>query len=144
VGWKEFFFFSSPNGLIENRCNGETVDHLLIHSSVASALWSWILGVFGISWVLPQTVAELLFSWWDGLGHHSSNVWNLVPLCLMWTVWKERNSCTFEDVSSMDIQLRDCFASNLFEWSKVSGYSTSLTVTAFISALSSISNDVIL
>ena len=144
MGWKEFFFFSSPNGLIENRCNGEMVDHLLIHSSVASALWSWILGVFGISWVLPQTVAKLLFSWWDGLGHHSSNVWNQVPLCLMWTVWKERNSRTFEDVSSMDIQLRDCFASNLFEWSKVSGYSTSSTVTAFIYALSSISNDVIL
>jgi hypothetical protein len=120
------------------------VDHLLIHCSVASALWSWILGVFGISWVLPQTVAELLFSWWNGLGRHSSDVWNLVPLCLMWIVWKKRNSRTFEDVSSTDIQLWDCFASNLFEWSKVSGSSTSLTVTAFISALSSISNDVIL
>jgi hypothetical protein len=110
---------------------------------VASLLWSWILGVFGISWVLPQTVAELLFSWWNGLGRHTSDVWNLVPLCLMWIVWKERNSCTFEDVSSMDNQLRDCFASTLFEWSKVSGYSSSSTVTAFISALSSISNDVI-
>jgi hypothetical protein len=93
--------------------------------------------------VLPQTVAELLFSWWNGLGRHTSDVWNLVPLCLMWIVWKERNSCTFEDVSSMDNQLRDCFASTLFEWSKVSGYSSSSTVTAFISALSSISTDVI-
>jgi hypothetical protein len=102
------------------------------------------MGVFGISCVLPQTVAKLLFSWWNGLGHHSSDVWNLVPLCLMWTIWKERNSRTFEDVSSTDIQLRDCFASNLFEWSKVSGYSISLTITTFISALSSISNDVIL
>ena len=35
------------------RCIGETVDHLLIHCSEASALWSWILGIFGISWVLP-------------------------------------------------------------------------------------------
>jgi hypothetical protein len=57
--------------------------------------------------------------------------------------WKERNSRTFEDVSSTDNQLWDCFASTLFEWSKVSGYSSSSTVTAFISALSSISNDVI-
>jgi hypothetical protein len=119
------------------------VDHLLIHCPVVSLLWSWILGVFGISWVLPQTVAELLFSWWNGLGRHSSDVWNLVPLCLMWSVWKERNSRTFEDVSSTDIQLQDCLASSLFEWSKVSGYSTSLTITAFISALSSNSNDVI-
>jgi hypothetical protein len=125
-------------------CNGETVDHLLIHCSMASALWSWILGVFGISWVLPQTVAELLFSWWNGLGRHSSDVWNLVPLCLMWSVWREHNSRTFEDGSSTDIQLRDCFASNLFEWAKVAGYSTSSIVTTFISALSFISPDVIL
>ena len=125
------------------RCNGETVNHLLIHCSVARALWSWILGVFGIAWVLPHSVSELLFSWWNALGRHSSDVWNLVPLCLMWTVWKERNSRTFEDVSNTDIELRDCLASNLFEWSKVSGYSTSSSINVFISALSSISNDVI-
>ena len=119
------------------------MNHLLIHCSVARALWSWILGVFGIAWVLPHSVSELLFSWWNALGRHSSDVWNLVPLCLMWTVWKERNSHIFEDVSSTDVQLRDCLASSLFEWSKVSGYSTSSTIIAFISALSSISNDVI-
>jgi hypothetical protein len=62
---------------------------------------------------------------------------------MMWCVWKERNSRTFEDVSSTDIQLRDGFASSLFEWSKVLGYSTSLTVAAFISALSYNSNAVI-
>ena len=120
------------------------MDHLIIHCSMASALWSWILGVFGISWVLPQTVAELLFSWWNGLGRHSSDVWNLVSLCLMWSVWREHNSRTFEDGSSTDIQLRDCFASNLFEWAKVAGYSTSSIVTTFISALFFISPDVIL
>ena len=81
------------------------MDHLLIHCPVVSRLWSWILGALGISWVLPQTVAELLFSWWNGLGRHSSDVWNLFPLCLMWCTWKERNSRTFEDVSSTDIQL---------------------------------------
>ena len=117
------------------KCTGETVDHLLIHCWVASLLWSWILGVFGISWVLPQSVAELLFSWWNGLGCHESDVWNLVPLCLMWIVWKERNSRTFEELST-DNQLRECFASTLFEWSKVSGYSSCLNVTDFISALS--------
>ena len=120
------------------RRNGETVGHLLIHCSVVTALWSWILEVFGIAWVLPHSVSNLLFSWWNALGRHSSDVWNLVPLCLMWTVWKDRNSRIFEDVSSTDIQLRDCLASSLFEWSKVSGYSTSSSIIAFISALSSV------
>jgi hypothetical protein len=62
----------------------------------------------------------------------------------MWIVWKERNSHTFEDGSSTDIQLRDYLAANLFEWAKVAGYSTSSTITAFISTLSFISSDVIL
>ncbi len=69
--------------------------------------------------MLPKTVADLLFSWWNGLGPHASDVWNLIPLCLMWTVWKERNHRTFKDVSGSDSQLRDCFASTLFDWSRV-------------------------
>lgn len=34
------------------RCNGETVDHLLIHCSAAFDLWCYIFWVFGIQWVL--------------------------------------------------------------------------------------------
>jgi hypothetical protein len=55
---------------------------------------------------------------------------------LIWIVWKKRNSRTFEDVSSSDNQLQECFVFTLFEWSKVSGYSSSSNVTGFISAIS--------
>ena len=68
------------------KCNGETADLLLIHCHVASFLWCWILSAFGISWVFSGSVADLLFSWWNGLGRHASDVWNLIPLCLMWIV----------------------------------------------------------
>ena len=36
------------------RCNGETVDHLLLHCSKAYWLWSLVFRSFGISWVLPR------------------------------------------------------------------------------------------
>ena len=30
-------------------------------------------------------------------GKHNSNIWNLIPGCLMWIVWLERNRHSFED-----------------------------------------------
>uniref|UniRef100_A0A2N9HR23 DNA repair protein RAD50 n=1 Tax=Fagus sylvatica TaxID=28930 RepID=A0A2N9HR23_FAGSY len=53
-------------------------DHLLIHCSAASVLWCWVFRAFGIQWVLPGGVADVLRCWWNGLGRHSSDVWNLL------------------------------------------------------------------
>ena len=75
----------------------------------AHRLWSFVFRTFGISWVLSRSVADFLFGWWNWLGKHSSNIWNLVPLCLMWCIWKERNWWTFEDLDRSDDQLLDFF-----------------------------------
>ena len=104
------------------RCNEETIAHLLLHCPMAGMLWSWIFRAYGISWVISGNVADMLFSWWNGLGRHSSDIWNLVPLCLMWIVWKGCNRCTFEDVSNSNCQHLDCFASTLFDWSRAWGF----------------------
>ena len=66
------------------RCNGETVDHLLLHCGKAYRLWILVFRSFGIAWVLPRSVADTLFDWWNWLGKHSSSIWNLAPLCVMW------------------------------------------------------------
>ena len=42
-------------------CNGETVDHLLLHYGKAYRLWSLVFRSFGISWVLPRSIADTLF-----------------------------------------------------------------------------------
>ena len=70
------------------RCNGETVDHLLLHCGNAYWLWSLVFRSFGISWVLSRSVADTFFGWWNWFGKHSSSVWNLAPLCLMWCLWR--------------------------------------------------------
>ena len=123
-------------------CNGETIDHLLLHCPVAGVLWSWIFQAFGVHWALSGTIADLLFSWWNGLGRHSSDIWNIVPVCLMWTIWKERNQRTFEDVSILDRQILEGFILNLFDWSRVWGFSNSTSISDFISSLFLISHDV--
>ena len=55
-----------------------------------------VFKMLGTHWVLPLMVAYLLFRGEIGLGR-SSDVWNLTSLFLMWIVWKECNSHTFED-----------------------------------------------
>ena len=79
--------------------NGETVDHLLLRCGKSYRLWSLVFRSFGFSWVLPRSVADTLFGWWNWPGKHLSSIWNLAPLCLMWCLWNGR---TFEDMDSSD------------------------------------------
>ena len=81
---------------------------------------------FGISWVLPKTVLDLPFGWWNWLGKHSLNIWNLVPLCLLCCLWKECNRRTFQDLDSFKDQLLAFFSGSLFDWSWTWGLILSL------------------
>ena len=78
-------------------CNEESVDHLLFFCPITHSLWTYMLRLFGIDWVMPSLVVDLLFCWYHWLGKHNSNIWNLVPDCLMWIFWIERNRRSFED-----------------------------------------------
>ena len=62
---------------------GETVDHLLLHCEMAHRLSSFVFTSFGFLWVIPRMILDLLFGWWNWLGKHSSNIWNLVLLSLL-------------------------------------------------------------
>ena len=79
---------------------GETVANLLLHYERAYRLWSFVFITFGLSWVIPRSIPNLIFGWWNWLGKYSSQIWNLVPLCILWCIWKEWNQRTFEDLDS--------------------------------------------
>lgn len=93
------------------------------------------LEAFGVQWVFLGAVAELLFGRWDWLGKNSSDIWNLVPLCLMWLVWRERNCRTFEDMERSMAELEATFFRTLFDWSWVWGFMDSNSVFGFVSSL---------
>jgi hypothetical protein len=80
---------------------------------------------------------DLLFGWHNWFGRHHSHIWNLVPHCLMWTVWCERNSRTFDDLKKSDDQLLGSFVESLFDWSRAWGFTTAITVHDFIVVLHS-------
>ena len=96
----------------------ETGDHLLLHCEVTTASWGFVFQMFGIQWVLPAKVIELLFRWFNGFGKHSSDIWNLVPLCLMWSLWQERNSRIFEDKEKSLLHLQEYFVGLQYDCSR--------------------------
>ena len=94
-----------------------------------------MLRLFGIDWVMPGSVEELLFYWFHWLGKHSSGSWDLVAGCLMWTIWSERNRRAFEDEEKTVVQLLEFCQRTLFDWSRCWGFSNCSTLTDFISSI---------
>ncbi len=94
----------------------------MLHCALSLGLWSSVLRSFGVLWVLPEKVVDLLFGWRNWFGKHSSEVWNLVPLCLIWTVWHERNKHTFEDTEHSGTKLLELFYGILFDCSRAWGF----------------------
>jgi hypothetical protein len=60
--------------------SGESIDHT--DSLGLRELWRFILNLFGVMWVMPSWVIDLLVSW-GGLAGTVMEVWRLVPLCLL-------------------------------------------------------------
>ena len=93
------------------------------------------VSLFRIDWVMSGSVVDLLFCWYHWLGKHSSNIWNLVLGCLMWTIWIERNRQSFKDEGKIVVQLLDLCQRALFDWSRCWGFSNCSTLMDFLSSI---------
>jgi hypothetical protein len=99
------------------KADGETVDHLLLHCPFSRELWNMIMALFGVQWVMPCTVLDLLACWQGSFGKHRLvEVWRCIPHCLMWCIWRERNMRSFEGVEHTLLSLKNTFLKTLFEW----------------------------
>ena len=97
--------------------NGESVDHLFLHCPFASDLWSMVLDLFEVSWVMPHTILGLLWCWQGSFGHHQNiYIWSIIPHCLLWCLWRERNSRCFEDTERSIPDLKLLFFRTLRDW----------------------------
>jgi hypothetical protein len=102
--------------IIVDRCclckrDGESVDHLLLHCDVASAMWNNIFLRFSMSWVMSRRVIDLFECWWKSRRPRNVAIWKMVPICIFWCVWKEINLRYFKDFES---SMEDILASFFF------------------------------
>ena len=102
--------------------SGETVDHLLLHCPTARELWDMVLGLFGVQWVIPNSIVDMLACWLARFEWH----WNIevgkaVPHCLMWSLWQKWNAQSFEGCQWTIINLKLVFLQSLYEWMQALG-----------------------
>ena len=66
---------------------------------------------------MPKFVIELLACWQGLFGcHHNGYIRIIVPHCLMWCIWKERNSRCCEDSERSMPDLKLFFFRTLLDW----------------------------
>jgi hypothetical protein len=116
--------------------SGESVDHLLLHCEVVREVWIFLLRSFGVSWVFPATVSALLCGWYNCWGKHSSLIWNLVPHCIMWTIWWERNGRTFDDKEHPVGKIIERVMGSLYDWASAWGLCSPQSLGDFLESLS--------
>jgi hypothetical protein len=109
---------------------GESVNHLMIHCEYAQELWSMIFCIFGVSWAMPQTAYDLLHCW--RRKGPAYVVWNAIPSCLMWLLWRERNQRAFEDAERHSADLKLLLIRTLMEWTAAVSSQSFPSVFAFI------------
>ena len=62
----------------------------------------------------------------------------MVPACLMWLIWRERNNHTFEDiVRSIDL-LKPILVGTLFQWGKIWGFTQCISIFEFLLSIVSL------
>ena len=77
----------------------------------------WIFGLFGVSWVMPRSVLDLLECWQGNFGRHRNiDIWRAVRHCLMWCLWREYDARSFEDCERSTIEIKLLFLRTLFDW----------------------------
>jgi hypothetical protein len=83
---------------------------------VAYALWSVLFSRLRMSWVMPRWVIDLFSCWWSAGRPMSIVVWKMVPMCLFWTIWREMNNMSFEDLERSLEDILSSFFHILYLW----------------------------
>ena len=91
----------------------------LLHCSLVRILWKLLFDLFSIHQVQSATVKEALLGGYSSfVGKQRKKVQRTAPLCIFWTVQKERNLRAFDNEEHSAQFLKMFFLRNLFFWVK--------------------------
>ena len=77
-----------------------------------------VLSSFGVVWVFPNSMRNLLLEWKIKGLEKKSVVWKMAPICLFWCIWGERNRRMFQEEEKSNTSLKNLFLWSLLEWSQ--------------------------
>ena len=100
-----FFFYLKRRYKWSLTEKEETIDQILLNCIKVRVLWQLLFALFGVSWVLPLSVREILLGWHDFfVGKKCKKVWKVAHLWFFWIVWKERNILAFDNKEQLSVQ----------------------------------------
>ncbi|XP_028060624.1 uncharacterized protein LOC114264228 [Camellia sinensis] len=93
----------------------ESVHHLMLFCPFVDMMQWW-----GLVWVLPGLVKDLLL-WWSGVKFSKIvlRMWKVIPLAVMWSLWKARNECLFSGKPVEWNELAELVNVRVALWSKL-------------------------
>ena len=97
----------------------ENIDHLLLHCTFSRNIWLWWLNTWRLQWVFPGSLFEAFHQWaLYGATPFMKRVWEAMFPIIIWSIWKERNSRIFRNISCSSAQIQDLIISRLCWWIK--------------------------
>jgi len=91
-----------------------------------------VFQMFGVEWVMPRRVVDLLACWNRRVGHNDINIVSTIPSFLMWCTWRERNARSFDNRERMSSDLQTCFLNPYLSGSLLLPFSMSLATLIFV------------
>jgi hypothetical protein len=92
-----------------------------------------VFGLFGLDWVMPCQVLQLWAAWQvRGADHRNMVIWRMVPHCVIWCLWRERNARLFEDCESAMVDIKLLFFQTLYSWVNSVGILSINSITELI------------
>ena len=102
----------------------ESVSHLFLHGAVARGVWEHFFKVFGHLPFNASGVAAMLSYWFSSHSKVSAtHVRVLVPLLVLWFIWKSRNFARFKVGSVTQAQVTFQIQEFLCQMSKARAFS---------------------
>ena len=99
---------------------------------------SLLFSIFGVTWTLSCTVKETLLGWHGAfVGKVRKKAWQMAPICIFWSVWKEMNLSAFGNEELSLQRQKYSFVCNLWSWVRVSLVLSPSSLVSFLDWLGS-------
>lgn len=117
----------------------ETAVHLLLHCSISWQVWSQIILWWGIKWVCPASLYDLL-CWWESFNYKNVEKvsWDISFYAVLWLLWLERNQIVFRNKVVEIGELVDRIKTTIAIWTKAAYKLNEYSVEDFKRCLSGI------
>ncbi|KAG5595378.1 hypothetical protein H5410_036610 [Solanum commersonii] len=95
----------------------ESINHLFLYCPFAADTWCMFITLFGLHCSMTYSIRDAFVNWctWK-VGKSFKRIWSLIPACILWCIWTERNQRCFDGISMVDHALKIKCLVNLFSW----------------------------